>query len=176
MPGGVTFSGGECLLQIEALIPVIQALHDNDIHVTVETCLFIPTQNMQLALEYVDLFYVDVKILNMNKCKEIENGNLNLYLNNFDMLMKSEKPVIIRIPVIGTRTDDEENRKAVYKLLENFKNRILKIELIKEHNLGDGKYQSLGLVSDYHGVDDELMEKYKNELSILGIKTEICKV
>lgn len=176
LPGGVTFSGGECLLQIEALIPVIKALHDNGIHVTVETCLFIPTKNMLIALGYIDLFYVDIKIINVARCKEIVNGDLNLYLTNFDLLMKSKKPVIIRIPVIGMRTDDEENRDAVRKLIGDYRERILKIELIKEHNLGEGKYQTLGYVSDYHGVNDELMEKYKNELSVLGIQTEICKV
>jgi hypothetical protein len=52
------------------------------------------------------------------------------------------------------------------------------VELIKEHNQGASKYESLGYhVPDYKGVSDELLEKYKNEIEKeVRIPTEICKV
>lgn len=176
LPGGVTFSGGEALLQAEALVPVCFSLHEAGIHIAVETCLFVLARSVELAVEMVDFFYVDVKILDETRCKAVEHGNLNLYLENLDMLMKSGKPVVIRIPVIGSYTDTPENRALVYNLLEKYKDRILKIEMIKEHNLAESKYRSLNMVMDYHGVDDELMEVYKTELSDLGILTELCKI
>jgi pyruvate formate lyase activating enzyme len=182
LPGGVTFSGGEALLQAEALVPVCQALHRSDVHIAVETCLFIPPTNLNLALEMVDFFYVDVKILDATRCSSVEHGNLDLYHSNLHTLLSwtdeagHHKPVVIRIPVIGSYTDDEQNRKAVHDLLDKYRDSILKIELIKEHNLGESKYKSLGMQLDYHGVEDELMETYKSELSDLGILTEICKI
>lgn len=182
LPGGITFSGGEALLQADALVPVISALHDNNIHIAVETCLFVPPTNLNLALEKVDFFYVDVKILSPDRCKSVEHGNLDLYLSNLDRLLTwtdktgHHKPVVIRIPVIGSYTDDPTNRKLVHDLLNKCRESILKIELIKEHNLGESKYRSLGMQLDYHGVEDELMEEYKRELSDLGILTEICKI
>lgn len=182
LSGGVTFSGGEALLQADALVPVITALHDSGIHVAVETCLFIPPTNLNLALEMVDFFYVDVKILDPARCSSVEHGNLDLYLSNLHTLLiwtdaeGRHKPVVIRIPVIGSYTDDPTNRKLVHDLLDKYRDSILKIELIKEHNLGESKYKSLGMELDYHGVDDSLMEKYKQELSDLGILTEICKI
>lgn len=176
LPGGVTFSGGEALLQMETLVPVCSALHNNGIHLAVETCLFVTTHLLELALNHIDFFYVDMKVLDEIRCKETEHGNLDIYLRNLETVIKSEKPVVIRIPVIGTYTDTYENRKLVHDLLEKYRNRVLKIELIKEHNLGESKYKSLGINIDYHGVGDEVMEKYKNELSDLDIPVEVCKI
>lgn len=182
LPGGVTFSGGEALLQADALVPVCKALHEQSIHIAVETCLFIPSSNLNLAFEMVDFFYVDVKILDPVRCSSVEHGNLELYLSNLHTLLTwtdekgHHKPVVIRIPVIGSYTDDHTNCKLVHDLLEKHINSILKIELIKEHNLGESKYKSLGMQLDYHGVEEELMEIYKQELSDLGIVTEICKI
>ena len=182
LPGGVTFSGGEALLQADALAPVITALHDSGVHIAVETCLFVPPSNLNLALNIIDFFYVDVKILNPARCSFVEHGNLDLYLSNLNTFLTwtdadgHHKPVVIRIPVIGSYTDTPENRAAVHDLISKYRESVLKIELIKEHNLGESKYKSLGMQLDYHGVDDSLMEEYKLELSDLGILTEICKI
>ena len=176
LPGGVTFSGGECLLQMEELIPVCEALHDEHIHIAAETCLFVPPQLLDAAISRIDLFYCDVKILDEAACERTERGSLPLFLSNFDRLLSSGRPVIIRIPVIGTYTDTPENRKAVKELLGKYRDRILKIELIKEHSLGESKYRSLGMQPDYHGVGDSLMETYRDELSDLQIPAEICRI
>lgn len=182
LPGGVSFSGGEALLQMPALIPVITSLHEADVHVAVETCLFIPPSHLALALHFIDFFYVDVKMLAPGRCKEFEHGDLGLYLDNLDTLLtwKDEngknKPVVVRIPVIGKYTDTVENRKEVHELIRKYQDHILKIELIKEHSLGENKYQSLNMHMEYHGVSDRLMETYKAELEPLGIPVEICKI
>lgn len=176
LPGGVTFSGGEALLQIEELLPIIRQLHQNSIHVAVETSLFVPAKLLSLAMKHIDLFYVDVKILDKIKCLEAEKGILDLYLENLDLVMHSKCPVVIRIPVIGTYTDEVENRRKVKNLLSNYKDRILKVELIKEHNLGKSKYKSLGMEIDFHGVSDLLMEQYKRELEDLELNVQICKI
>lgn len=182
LPGGVTFSGGEALLQMPALLSVINSLHDNNIHVAVETCLFCPSSILELAIQHIDFFYVDMKILSPDRCQEVEHGNLSLYLSNLDKLLTctdeacNHKPVVIRVPVIGSYTDTDENRKLVHNLIGKYRESILKIELIKEHNLGESKYKSLGLSLNYHGVEDSIMETYRNELSDLEILTEICKI
>lgn len=182
LPGGVTFSGGECLLQIDQMIPLLERLKINRIHIAVETCLFVPKEKLILALDFIDFFYVDVKILNGELCKQIENGDLNLYLNNLKELFnwKNEaglsKPVVFRIPVIGSYTDEVVNRKAVKELIKKYATKILKLELIKEHNLGESKYKSLNKKISYHGVSDDLMDTYKTELEEIGIPIEICNI
>ncbi len=182
LPGGVTFSGGECFLQMDKLFPVCEELHRNGIHIAAETCLFCNPEQVKLALNHIDFFYVDMKILDPDRCKFIEHGNFNLYLENINTLLNWKnrngyhKPIVIRIPVIGTYTDDVHNREFVKELISKYQESILKIELIKEHNLGASKYKSLNMKMSYHGVTNSLMEQYKTELSDLGIPVEICKI
>lgn len=176
LPGGVTFSGGEPLLQMEALVPVCERLKEEKVHIAIETSLFCPPQQLRLAMEMVDLFYVDMKILDKDLCFSVESGNLGLYLSNLNLLMNGNKSVVIRIPVIGTYTDGAKNRWAVRNLLNQYRDKILKIELIKEHSLGESKYKSLGMEVHYNGVSDAQMETYQGELDGLGILVEICRI
>ena len=173
LPGGITFSGGEPLLHINKLEPILKKLYDSNTHITVETCLFVKKEKLKLAIQYIDLFYVDIKMLDKDNCKTILYGNLNQYLQNLKILFESNKPVVFRIPVIGGYTDGEENRRKVIELLEVY--HPIKVELIKEHNLGESKYVSLGeRVPNYNGVSDELIEKYKTEIENIGIPVQVC--
>lgn len=191
LPGGVTFSGGECMLQMKELDPMLQRLNDEQIHTIVETSLFCSSVQLSIAIKHIDLFYVDIKVLNDDLCSSSLGGRIELYKNNLVTLLNSGKPVVFRLPVIGGYTDSEENRKAVVELIESkaksYSN-LLKIEILKEHNLGTNKYQSLIdggneiMLPEYNGVSDELMGQYKIEieegLGIIGssIPVEICKI
>lgn len=175
LPGGVTFSGGEAMLQMENLEPLLKRLKLEHIHMALETCLFINPKQLKIAIRYIDLFYVDIKILDKIKCKEIIYGNLDVYLINLSTLFASGKPIVIRLPVIGGYTDDEKNRKEIIKLLTMY--HPLKVELIKEHNLGCEKYYSLGMKPlELYTVTDEFMEIYKSEIEKTGVWAEICKI
>ncbi len=183
LPGGVTFSGGESLLQMPAMTALCESLHNENIHIAIETSLYAPTENIEMSLPYIDLYYVDIKILSPQVCKSVEHADVNVFLSNFECLLSwsndkgQHKPVVIRIPVIGTHTDSDEHFSDVIELLTKYKQRVLKIELIKEHNLAESKYQSLNLVPNYHGVDDSKMISFKVRLeTTLGIPVEICKV
>lgn len=175
LPGGVTFSGGEPLLQMENLKPLLELLKTEKIHIAVETCLFVPRKMVQIALHYINLFYVDAKILDQNNCKNILNGDLRLYYDNLETLFASGKPIVIRIPVIGGYTDTKSNQDQILKLLDKYK--PVKVEIIKEHNLGSSKYTLLSLPApDYKGVSEELMDTYKKEIEKLGLVAQICKI
>lgn len=182
LPGGVTFSGGECLLQMQQMIPLLKQLKASGIHTAVETCLFAPKEKLAIALEFIDFFFVDMKILNEEECKKVENGSIDLYLHNLEILFRWKdkdgvgKPVVIRIPVIGNYTDSIDNRKAVKELIKKYDKKVLKIELIKEHNLGESKYKALNKKMTYHGVSDGLMGDYIKELEPLGITIEMCSI
>lgn len=186
LPGGVTISGGEPLLQINALLPFLESLRKEKIHVAAETSLFITNQQLQSALSSIDFFFVDLKILINEKCKETEQGELSDFLSNLDTLLrwrseeKVRKPTVIRIPVIGGYTDNDENRAEIKKVLKYYTNEgngPLKIELIKGHHLGANKYRSLGIQpKDFFEPTDEFMELYKDDLSSLQIPIEICSI
>ncbi len=181
LPGGVTFSGGEALLQATRLMPLLERLQREHIHIAVETCLFVGSRQMNLALQYIDLFYVDVKILDEKACREILQGDIGIYTANLEALFSwrdqngRRKPVVFRVPVIGGFTDMDRNRKEIAALITRYM--PIKVEIIKEHNLSISKYESLGLTApDYKGVSDALMEAYKAELEKTGVPVEICRI
>lgn len=189
LPGGVTFSGGECLLQTGQLSPLLKRLHAEHIHTVAESCLFVPERNLLSVIQWIDLFYVDIKILDKNLCRTQIHGDLDLYLGNLDLLMRSKKPVVMRVPVIGGYTENMANRYNTAELIARYASKsyanLLKIELLKEHNLGKDKYISLSecnagySVPEYIGVDDDLIEKYREEIAKrVGnmIPVEICKL
>lgn len=175
--GGVTFSGGEALLQAKEIVGLLQRFKEVGITTAIETCLFVPTENLKLLIPYIDFFYVDMKILDEAKCKVQIKGDLDLYKTNLDILC-AQKKITVRVPVIGGYTDDENNRRLVVEEIVKHKDSIIKIELIKEHNLGESKYKSLHLdLPIYNGVSDELMNQYKMEIEkTVNMPVEVCKV
>lgn len=176
--GGITFSGGEALLQAEVILPVLEKAKNAGITTAVETCLFVPKENLELLIPYVDFFYVDMKIMDAEKCKEQIKGNLELYKKNLDILCVHKK-ITVRLPVIGGYTDGAENRKLVIEEIKKHQDSIVKIEMLKEHNLGKSKYISLGWkVPDFNGVSDDLLKDYGDQIKsiVADIPVEICKL
>lgn len=175
--GGVTFSGGEALLYVDELLPLMNKLKKENITIAVETCLFIPRQKLEKVIPYIDFFFVDMKILDEARCNSIIKGNLKLYKTNLELLT-SKKQITIRIPFIGHYTDDDGNKLAIINEIKKFKKSILKIELIKGHNLGESKYKSLDLLSpQYFEVTDYALMQYKKKLEeCTKIPVEICKI
>lgn len=178
LPGGITFSGGEALLQISSYKDLLIRLASDNIHRTVETSLFVSKEHVKMAIECFDLFYVDVKFLIREECKQIIGGDLDFYLSNFELLQNTGKPIILRIPVIGGYTDKERNTEAILDWLLKIKtDNIIKIELLKGHHLADQKYldlkKSVPLIDE---ISDEKLDNFKNRISQTGIMTEIKKI
>ena len=113
MPEGVTFSGGECLLQMDRLCPLLQRLNVEKIHTATETSLFASELYLDISLKHIDLFNFDVKILDDKQCHTILDAKLRNYYANLSTLLKSSKPGVFRVPVIGGYTDLAENKERV---------------------------------------------------------------
>lgn len=173
--GGVTFSGGEALLQIDGLEALMVRLKKEGIHICVETALFVPHNNVQKAVEYTNLFFVDIKILDPGSCQTILHGNIEQYNRNLEYLFRNvHERVILRIPVIGGYTSNQKNIDQVLALLAKY--RPEKVELLKGHHLGDVKYRSLKLIPPEHAeVGDELLETYRLSIEELGITVHILR-
>lgn len=195
LPGGVTFSGGEPLLQIQKMEPLLERLRGENIHLAVETSLFSSKESLNAAIKYIDLFYVDIKLLEANRCLTTIKGDLETYKANLSVLLNSGCPIVFRIPVISEDAEhkngtlDESNQRLVAQMISEslHKGNVLKVELIKEHNLGLTKYQALKdggsdvVIPRYHGVSDAQMESYRNLIvaetpADKRIPVEICKI
>jgi len=173
--GGVTFSGGEPLLQMDVLESVMIKLQEAQIHMCMETCLFAPSKALKKAMHYINLFYVDCKILTGDACKLILGGNISLYQRNIEQLSSSNIPMIFRLPIIGGYTDTHENMQLVLEMIQQY--RPASVELLREHSLGSNKYASLGMEPPkLMGVEDALIEEYCRNIQHLGIPAKICRI
>lgn len=132
---------------------------------------------MHVIIPYIDYFYVDMKIMNKIRCKNVIKGNLDLYKTNLNLLI-AQRQIIVRIPVIGHYTDDYKNKIAIIDEIMKFEKSILKIELIKGHNLGESKYKSLGIsVPQYHEISDASLIQYKEMIErTVKVTVQVCKI
>lgn len=161
--GGVTFSGGEPLLQIKELEPLLASLNNQNIHICFETALFIRKNILELAIPYVNEFIVDVKILTPDECKGILGGNVDIYLENLEFLFSQNKKVTFRIPVCKPVLK-EDNIRLILDLISAHKPN--NVEIFKIHNLAREKYAKLGRQFYQSSISDEeisdLSDRIKN--------------
>lgn len=176
--GGVTFSGGEALLYAKELLPLMEQIKQNNISIAVETCLFVPSAYLEMVIPYVDNFYVDLKVMDKERCSFLLKGNLDLFKSNLAILAKSKK-FNVRIPVICGYTDDEDNIRSIIDVIREYSSSIEMVELIKGHNLGDNKYVSLGKdVPQKAEVSDLFLEEYRKKIidSVECVLVDICRI
>ena len=130
--GGVTFSGGECMLQIDFLEEILKRCKEEGIHTAVDTAGHVPPEYFERIIPYTDLFLYDVKISDTEKHKKYVGVGNELILSNLDRVLSRDCRVIVRTPVIVGINDSEEEIKAITKIAA----RAEKIELLPYTALG----------------------------------------
>ena len=162
--GGVTLSGGEVMMQnIDQLEDLCRRLHQEGIHLAIDTCGFAPTENYQRILPYVDVFLYDIKALDEEVHQAYTGQSNKLILENLEFLAKNRANINIRIPVIDPVNANEEFMKDVISYLKE-KVGIGKVNLLPYHNTGSSKYAKMELVypsEEFRVPSEEQMESFK---------------
>ena len=176
--GGVTFSGGEPLLQIKELEPLLKSLRSKNINICFETALCVPSALLEMAIDYMDEIFIDVKILDKNDAKNVLNLDLDLYFDNLELINSSnlnKENVIFRIPLNNEYTLREENIKLILKLIERYPD--FKVEIFKTHNLAESKYESLEKeFNQFSKVSDELIDEIYDKIKKLNPNVSIISL
>ena len=139
----MTFSGGECLLQIDFLEEILRECKRNGIHTAVDTAGHVPFVCFERILPYTDLFLYDIKCYDSEKHKKYTGTSNELILSNLKRLLESEKNVWIRIPIIPEVNDYEAELVAIKSLLSSY-GCPEKVELLPYHAMGEHKYAAIG--------------------------------
>ena len=172
--GGVTFSGGECLLQFKKIEPLLKKLKKKNVNICIETALNVPTEYVNIALKYVNYYYIDVKILDKAKTNLI-NLNLQLFQRNVRTILSTNSNVVFRLPLVKEYTYTENNIELLKKFIQD--NSIKNIELFKIHNLGEYKYKLLNMpIKIFEEIDDSEIKVLKNQLEKLNVNVKINKI
>ena len=141
--GGVTFSGGEPLMQAEALLPAIKALREAGFHVAIDTSGALDTPATRAVLDEADLILLDVKSPISTRFKEVTGLDIDATLSTFDYLRATQKPVWIRQVVAHGLNDTEAEKEATRAFIAGLN--VQRIDRLPYHELGLHKYESLGI-------------------------------
>jgi pyruvate formate lyase activating enzyme len=164
--GGVSLSGGEPLLQHEFALALLQVCKANGLHTVVDTTGFTSPAILERISQFVDLFLYDLKTLNDGKHIEFTGVSNQIILENLERLVRWEKDVIVRIPIIPAVNDDVESIRSIGAYLGSL-GRIREIQLLPYHKSGVDKYQRLGaeyLMRDTSAMTTEQLEHLALEL------------
>ena len=162
--GGVTFSGGEPLLQIEFLTDVCKKLKKEDIHIALDTC-GVGKGDYDEILSLVDLILFDVKFTNRDGYKRLTGREMDDSLKFIEAMNKSGKPVWIRQVVVPGMMDNEEYIDSLVEFLKRIDN-VERVEFLPFHHMGFSKYEELGIKNPLKDVPPMDVDKC-NELQEL---------
>ncbi len=152
--GGVTFTGGEPLLQVDFLINVCKKLKENNIHIAIDTAGNFDKNDIKVneLMDYVDLFLLDIKHIDNDIHKSLI-GIENKKILEFAKYIANEKnkKVWIRIVYIPNITDKEDSIFRYKEFIKSLKG-VEKVEVLPYHEMGKYKWKELGLKYDLNDI------------------------
>ena len=163
--GGVTYSGGEPLLQVDFLIELSKALKEENIHIALDTA-GVGIGKYDEILELVDLVILDIKHLTNAGYEELVSHKMDEFLKFVEVLKKHNKDLWIRQVVVPGIHDNKEYMEMLVGYLKTLPN-IKRIEFLPFHKMGDEKYEKLGIPNSLKNTPEmdgvkcrRLYEKY----------------
>ena len=175
--GGVTASGGECLLQADFLHDFFSKLKTLKIHTAIETALNVPLEDIKKVLPVTDQIFFDLKTLDEDTQEKYIGGNLKRIVENATWILESEyaPKVIVRTPLIPGITDTNENIKAISTFITDIYPEVA-YELLNYNNFAGSKYEKLGqdyLLSELRPLTTERVDELLTIAQEGGVKKVI---
>ena len=172
--GGVTFSGGECLLQADFVGHMLQALKNRGVTTAVDTCGNVPWENIEKALLYCDTWLSDSKCVDSENHRRYTGSRNERILENLEKLGRTGANIWIRVPVIPDVNDNLEEMKRIAAIASSVSG-VSRITLMPYHTLGKSKYATLGIVPGYDTdktVSQSKLAEFKAVFADKGLEVE----
>jgi pyruvate formate lyase activating enzyme len=141
--GGVTFSGGEPLMQAPFLTETLKGLRAEGVQTALDTCGFAPWEDLRDAANLSDLILYDLKLMDEARHREATGQSNRMILENLRALARVHPNIWIRVPVIPGINDDETNLEASARFLSGLPG-VRKVDLLPYHGTGEAKFARLG--------------------------------
>ena len=164
--GGVTFTGGDPLLQHDYLLEVLKQCRALQIHTAIETSACVSREIFLEVMPYIHFAFIDIKHMDTDRHRQETGVGNELILSNIAALKASGWPgrLILRYPVIGGFNDGEENAGQVIEFMNA--QGLFEINILKFHPLGETKWNQLGKVYPHSGrrsLGDDPMERLQQQ-------------
>lgn len=142
--GGVTFSGGEPMLQIKFLKEILNECRQSGIHTAIDTSGYVVKRLFLQIYDFTDLFLYDLKIYDNDLHREFTGVSNEIILNNLKYLTDRGNKVIIRIPLIPGITDTKKNLSELSAYIMKLKN-VKKVDLLPYNEIAESKYKRFNI-------------------------------
>jgi pyruvate formate lyase activating enzyme len=143
--GGVTFSGGEPMVQTDFLAEVLPLCKGEDLDIVLDTCGTVSWECYQRVLPWVDLVMLDLKIMDSERHRAATGVSNQVILDNAVRLAETGIHMWVRTPVIPGYTQDVENIQSIGRFIRNKLPAIERWDLLPYTNLGKSKYCRLDI-------------------------------
>lgn len=173
--GGVTFSGGEPLIQYQFILKIASECKKAGIHTAIDTSGYAPKNVIAKIAKNIDLFLYDLKLANNEHHIKYTGVSNSQIIENLRFLDKMKKDVIVRIPIIPTITDNDENIEGLIRIMNQLSN-INSVNLLPYHKTAKNKYRNLSKkyeLSSLESPSNKKMEAIKAKLTNNGFCTTI---
>jgi len=173
--GGVTFSGGDAGMQAEFFREVALRLRDAEVHVALDTAGYFPWEKLAPLVSAVDMVLYDIKALNRTVHKRYTGVDNQLILENALRIADMGKDMTVRMILVPGVNDSEDEIIGRLKLAKSLSSSI-KVDILKYHKLGAGKYASLGMIEMMEGTPecpDDLADHAVNLARDMGIDVTV---
>lgn len=142
--GGVTFSGGEPMLQLKFLKEVLKECKLFGIHTIIDTAGFVTKRSFDQIYDYADIILYDLKIIDDDLHRKFTGVSNEIILNNLKYLTDKGGKVIIRIPLIPAITDTYKNLSELSAYIGKLKN-VRRIDLLPYNEIAESKYKRFNI-------------------------------
>lgn len=158
--GGITFSGGEPLLQADFVAEVIDLL--DDVHILLDTSGYGPEQDFRRLVDRSDLVFFDFKLIDGILHQHYTGCDNDLILRNLRLLNEMGKPFVVRVPLVPGVTDTNQNVAGIVQTLRGLSG-LQRVDLLPYNKAAGSKYRYAGM---------EFMPDY-DESRVLNLNTEL---
>ncbi len=165
--GGITLTGGEVTLQVDAAEELLKLLKANNVNTAIETNALSPS--LPRLFPYLDHLIMDVKSANDQKLLSVAGGKVEPIINNLKAACDEGLDVLVHVPLIGGFNDSDEDISLLLEALTPFKSKI-RIEFLSYHEYGKEKWDKCGLaytVKDAH-ISADKYKKTVNKFKAAG--------
>ncbi|SHE61613.1 glycyl-radical enzyme activating protein [Alkalibacter saccharofermentans] len=171
--GGVTFSGGEPLLQIDFLEEVLNLCQTKNLSSAIETCGYVPWKNFERIAHLVEVFLFDIKSTNNIKHIEYTGVGCERIMENCERLTKIAKRLVIRVPVIPGFNYSLDDITQIIRFAEKIG--VREVNFLPYHRFAESKYSYMGLEywnPSVERLDDSLLKEFIDKIETF-IKVKI---
>ena len=167
--GGITLSGGECLLQPDACREILINMKNEGINTAVDTCGAVPFENIEKVMDYTDVFLYDIKAIDEDVHIKCTGKSNKLILENLKKIDEMGKKIEIRYPYVPGFNDNQADK--ILEFVKELKN-LVRVRVLAYHDFARSKYAALNCEDTLPTElpDNEILEQVRDSFRKQGIE------